>query len=221
MLIGEIISVALGALRANKLRSLLTMLGIVIGVGAVIAMVALGTWRAAGGEGPHRGARHHAAHRQTRASSAAAAGLAIGGDAAARSRSTTPRRSTSPRPRPARRAARDAIDRCRSSYGNKNTNTPIIGTTPNYLEVRKYAHAVGPDVHAPPTTTARRASPSRPAGGRQPRRRPPEALVGEDDPHRGIAVRRSSACMAPKGTGERVRIRTIRSSSRSRRRATA
>ena len=43
MLIGEIISVALGALRANKLRSLLTMLGIVIGVGAVIAVVALGT----------------------------------------------------------------------------------------------------------------------------------------------------------------------------------
>ena len=43
MLIGEIINVALGALRANKLRSLLTMLGIVIGVGAVIAMVAIGS----------------------------------------------------------------------------------------------------------------------------------------------------------------------------------
>ena len=41
MLIGEIVSVALGALRANKLRSLLTILGIVIGVGAVIAVVAL------------------------------------------------------------------------------------------------------------------------------------------------------------------------------------
>ncbi|MFN9979855.1 MAG: ABC transporter permease, partial [bacterium] len=40
---GETIRVALGALRANKLRSLLTMLGIVIGVSAVIAVVALGT----------------------------------------------------------------------------------------------------------------------------------------------------------------------------------
>ena len=42
MLIKETVGVALNALRVNKLRSLLTMLGIVIGVGAVIAMVALG-----------------------------------------------------------------------------------------------------------------------------------------------------------------------------------
>src|SRR5687767_9328541 len=42
MLIGEILAVALGALRANKLRSFLTMLGIVIGVDAVIAMVSIG-----------------------------------------------------------------------------------------------------------------------------------------------------------------------------------
>ena len=39
----ETIMVALGAIRANFLRSILTMLGIVIGVGAVITMVALGS----------------------------------------------------------------------------------------------------------------------------------------------------------------------------------
>ena len=42
MLIREIIWVALGAIRANKLRSFLTTLGIIIGVSAVIAMVSLG-----------------------------------------------------------------------------------------------------------------------------------------------------------------------------------
>ena len=42
MLLAETIRVALAALRANKLRALLTMLGIVIGVGSVITMMALG-----------------------------------------------------------------------------------------------------------------------------------------------------------------------------------
>src|SRR6059058_516284 len=38
----ESIRVALVALRTNKMRSLLTMLGIIIGVGAVIGMLAIG-----------------------------------------------------------------------------------------------------------------------------------------------------------------------------------
>jgi putative ABC transport system permease protein len=42
MLLFEIVRLALDALRVHKLRSLLTMLGIVIGVGAVIAMIGLG-----------------------------------------------------------------------------------------------------------------------------------------------------------------------------------
>ena len=42
MLMTEIILVALAAIRANALRSFLTTLGIIIGVGAVIAMVSLG-----------------------------------------------------------------------------------------------------------------------------------------------------------------------------------
>jgi putative ABC transport system permease protein len=43
VLLLEIWKVALQAIRANKLRSFLTMLGIIIGVGAVITMIALGS----------------------------------------------------------------------------------------------------------------------------------------------------------------------------------
>jgi len=42
MLIFESIIIALDGLKANKLRSLLTMLGMIIGVGAVIAMISIG-----------------------------------------------------------------------------------------------------------------------------------------------------------------------------------
>lgn len=42
MLVVESIIIALDGLKANKLRSLLTMLGIIIGVGAVIAMISIG-----------------------------------------------------------------------------------------------------------------------------------------------------------------------------------
>ena len=42
MLVFEIVMVAMSAVRANVLRSILTTLGIVIGIAAVITMVALG-----------------------------------------------------------------------------------------------------------------------------------------------------------------------------------
>ena len=42
MIVTETILLALRALRANKLRSALTMLGIIIGVGAVITLVSVG-----------------------------------------------------------------------------------------------------------------------------------------------------------------------------------
>ena len=38
----EGISVGISAMRSNKLRSLLTMLGIIIGVASVLAMIAIG-----------------------------------------------------------------------------------------------------------------------------------------------------------------------------------
>ena len=41
--LGESLSTALGSLMNNKMRAMLTMLGVIIGVGAVIALLALGT----------------------------------------------------------------------------------------------------------------------------------------------------------------------------------
>jgi ABC-type antimicrobial peptide transport system permease subunit len=41
MILGEIIKVAFQSIRANKLRAALTMLGVIIGVAAVITVVAL------------------------------------------------------------------------------------------------------------------------------------------------------------------------------------
>ena len=43
MRLGEAWRVAVTALRANRLRSLLTMLGVIIGVAAVVMLVAIGT----------------------------------------------------------------------------------------------------------------------------------------------------------------------------------
>jgi len=65
------VKIALRALRVNKLRSALTMLGIIIGVGAVITKVAVARAHPAhpGADCQHREQRHHRAvgqHHQLR-----------------------------------------------------------------------------------------------------------------------------------------------------------
>ena len=139
MLIGEIISVALGALRANKLRSLLTMLGIVIGVGAVIAVVALGT-------GAQQAVKDRISALGTtlltvNPGQQRGQGVAIGG---AQQRLTVEDAKAVDEHamhllgvQPEMRSMQQIV------FGNKNASTQIIGTTPNYLEVRKYTMAVG------------------------------------------------------------------------------
>jgi len=141
MLIGEVIVVALSALRANKLRSLLTMLGIVIGVGAVIAVVAIGT-------GAQQAVKNRIAALGTTLLTVnpgqqrgGGGGIAIQG---AQQRLTIDdaqaldeRATTLIAVQPEMRSNQQVV------YGNKNTNTNIIGTTPNYLEVRKYTMKAG------------------------------------------------------------------------------
>ena len=146
MLIGEIISVALGALRANKLRSLLTMLGIVIGVAAVIAVVAIGTGaqqavkdriNALGttlltvNPGQQRGGGGGVAIAGAQQKLTIADAKALDDSGGYLLAAVQPEMRSQQQVR----------------YLNKNASTPIIGTTPNYLEVRKYTLKVGPDVH--------------------------------------------------------------------------
>ncbi len=67
MRLAEAWRVAVTALRANRLRSLLTMLGVVIGVAAVVVLVAIGTGAQAGGRGAGQRPRRQPRHRRARA----------------------------------------------------------------------------------------------------------------------------------------------------------
>jgi len=140
MLLGETIGVALGALRANKLRSFLTMLGVVIGVGAVIAVVALG-----------RGAQESVSARISALGTTlltvnpgqifSGGHVASGGDRAvmkvsdAKALASAGSSITAVEP--------EMQKNLQVQYLNTNTNTTVLGTTPNYLEVRKYNIAQG------------------------------------------------------------------------------
>ena len=133
MLLFEIARVAIDALRVNKLRSLLTMLGIIIGVGAVIAMIALGN-------GAQQSVKDRIANLgttllQVNPSRVVQAGI-----------QTTSLRRLTPDDAKAIAAKVDHISEVQPEqdgaqqivYRRQNTNIQVIGTTPNYLEVHKY-----------------------------------------------------------------------------------
>jgi putative ABC transport system permease protein len=140
MLFGETIAVALEALGANKLRSFLTMLGIVIGVGAVITMVALG-----------RGAQESVNQRIT------ALGTTLLTVIPGQARSPGSVASASDRAPLTLEDAQAIEDRAtyvaavqpemsrqlQVQYQDRNTNTSVVGTSANYLEVRKFQLGAG------------------------------------------------------------------------------
>ena len=136
----ETFIVALEALSANKLRSFLTMLGIVIGVAAVIAMVALG-----------RGAQQSvnariAALGTTLLTVIPGQARTAGGVASAADRA--PLTVEDGQALEERGVVLAAVqpEMSRSlqvQYQTRNTNTTITGTTANYLEVRRFSLAAG------------------------------------------------------------------------------
>jgi putative ABC transport system permease protein len=140
MLFGETIMVALGALRANKLRSLLTMLGIVIGVAAVIAVVALG-----------RGAQKAVNDRISALGTTlltVSPGQAMGqggvrtGFGSAKL-TMEDAKALEDRGEHILAVQPEMSGQLQVQYLNKNTNTQIVGVTSNFPEVRKYELAAG------------------------------------------------------------------------------
>ncbi|HXE60886.1 MAG TPA: ABC transporter permease, partial [Gemmatimonadaceae bacterium] len=138
MIIGEIFAVALRALAANTLRSVLTMLGVVIGVAAVIAMLALGT-----------GARRAI---EARIASLGTTRLTVNPTRVVRGGVETSdiHRITMEDVQFLKNRARliSAIqpqqDRnLQVEYHGANTYVQVTGATPNFLQVQNYSIAVG------------------------------------------------------------------------------
>jgi putative ABC transport system permease protein len=138
MLIGEIILVALGAIRANKLRSLLTMLGIVIGVGAVITMVALGS-------GAQRAVQDQIERLGTNLltiypGQSFMRGVASGERVSLTVDDARALENTSP---VIANVVPEIGGNQQVKYGNQNINVNVNGTTPNFLEVQNYELVAG------------------------------------------------------------------------------
>jgi len=132
MLFGETIRISLASIRSNLFRALLTMLGIVIGVGAVITMVALGT----------------GAQRQIDEQMAAMGGniLSIQSSAwfsrgVARNQqtlTTDDALALSKGMEHVTAVVPEINSRFQVKYGNRNLNVSVIGTTPNYPDVHGF-----------------------------------------------------------------------------------
>jgi len=128
----------LASLRANKLRSALTMLGIVIGVAAVIAMVALGN--GAANAVKDRIARLGTTVLQINPQRVQQGGIGT----------STMAKLSMPDVKALNERAMNVLavnqqqDRpLQVTWRNRNTNVQVTGTAPNFLEVRGFAMAQG------------------------------------------------------------------------------
>ena len=138
MLIGETITVAFQSIRANKLRAALTMLGIIIGVGAVITMVALGSGAQKSVEDRINalGANLLSVFPGQSFSGGFASANRVSlttDDAAALDSSATTLAAVVP----------ELSGNMQVKYGNQNFNLSVTGTTPNYIQAHNYTIPYG------------------------------------------------------------------------------
>jgi putative ABC transport system permease protein len=138
MLLGEVIRTAMASLRANVLRSLLTMLGIIIGVAAVIAVIALGN-------GAENAVKDRIARLGTTTLQINPQRVQQGGIGTQSFAKLTYADVKAIEER-ALNVAGVTPQQDRSLqvvWRNKNASVQITGTTPNFLEVRGFAIAEG------------------------------------------------------------------------------
>jgi putative ABC transport system permease protein len=137
MLFGETLLIALQSIRANLFRASLTMLGIIIGVAAVITMVALGT-----------GARA-AIDEQMQAlggnilSISSSSWFSRGVARNQNTLTTDDARALAMEARHLEGVVPEINGRQQIKYGNRNLNVTILGTTPNYPDVHLFNVAAG------------------------------------------------------------------------------
>jgi len=130
MLILEIVMVALGAIRANALRSFLTTLGIIIGVAAVIAMVALG-------EGAQRRVQEQIQRIGTSVLTIRPGAQSMGGVRLGEGTRMTVSDAEALRTEAGHllKVAPEVQSRQQITYSRWNTNNTVVGTWPEYFEI--------------------------------------------------------------------------------------
>jgi putative ABC transport system permease protein len=137
--LGALLKVALRALAVNKLRSALTMLGIIIGVGAVIVMIAVGSGAQARVEEQIRSLGSNLLLVLSGATTAGGVRLGFGSNLTLSEDDAT----TLSREIPEVTAAPALRGSAQVVWGNLNWSTVIFGITPEYLEVRQWELAAG------------------------------------------------------------------------------
>jgi putative ABC transport system permease protein len=137
--LGALLKVALRALAVNKLRSALTMLGIIIGVGAVIVMIAVGSGAQARVEEQIRSLGSNLLLVISGATTAGGVRLGFGSNLTLSEDDAT----TLSREIPEVTAAPALRGSAQVVWGNLNWSTVIFGITPEYLEVRQWELVAG------------------------------------------------------------------------------
>lgn len=138
--LGEHLRQGLRSLTANKVRTLLSMLGILIGVAAVVAMMALGT-------GAQKAIEEQLASLGSNMLMLRPGAVSIGGvvqQAGATSRLTVEDAAAIRQHIPGvKDAAPNVTGRARATFGNKNWNTLVQGTAPEYAHMRASEPQIG------------------------------------------------------------------------------